>query len=76
MLPTVQVEPHEVPLPGYAHAPVEVQSVAPQTPLTLQAAEQQCVPVPAMPHMALLHWTSAEHVAPGPPLATHVPEAQ
>ncbi len=47
--------PHAVPLPGYTHEPDVSQSVAPQGAPVVQAAEQQCVPVPAGPHMSLAH---------------------
>jgi hypothetical protein len=73
--PLAQVPPHAVPLVGYTHAPDALQSVAPQAPLPVQAAVQQCVPVPPGPQSESVHWSFAVHVAPAAPLATQVPEA-
>lgn len=61
---------------GKLHAPVPVQSVAPQAPpVGVQAAEQQRVPLPVTPQMPFEHWSAAPQTAPGPPLATQVPTA-
>ena len=78
-IPALQISPlpQEAPFAGYTQAPVLLQSVAPHAPV-VQAAAQQCVPVPVppAPHSALVHWSLAEQLAPGPPFATHVPLEQ
>jgi hypothetical protein len=57
---------HTFPL-GKTHAPDVLQSVAPHVPpVGVQAAAQQCVPVPPRPQMPLVHSLLAEHAAPGP----------
>jgi hypothetical protein len=69
--------PHAVPLAGKRHAPVALQSVAPHVPPTaLHVAAQQCVPAPLTPQTPAVHWSFAEHAAPGPPFGTHAPAEQ
>jgi hypothetical protein len=58
------------------HAPVALQSVAPQVPpVGEHAAVQQCVPAPPTPQTPVVHWSTAPHAAPGPPFGAQFPEA-
>jgi len=67
MLPAHEGEPHEVPLTGNTHAPVDAaQPVAPQAPPTVPHAAAQQSPVPSTPHTPLVHWSFAVHA----PVAT------
>jgi hypothetical protein len=68
-------DPQELPL-GYTHAPEASQSEAPQAPLWMHDAAQQCVPLPEGPHTPSEHWSCAVHVPPGPFLATQEPPEQ
>jgi hypothetical protein len=66
------VAEQEVEVPGYEQAPVPSQSVAPQAPPVMQAAEQQC-PVPVAPQMVDVHWSPEVHAAPAASLGTQAP---
>jgi hypothetical protein len=68
--------PQLVPLGGYTHAPVALQSVAPHVPPVVHAAVQQRVPVPDAPHTPLVHWSAAPQIAPAAPCATQAPPEQ
>jgi hypothetical protein len=68
--------PQLVPLGGYTHAPVLLQSVAPHVPPVVQAAVQQRVPVPDGPHTPLVHWSVAPQTAPAAPIAKQTPPEQ
>jgi hypothetical protein len=65
-----------VPYATTTHAPVASQSVAPQAPVAVHAAEQQWVPTPLVPQTLIVHWSLALHVAPAVPFATQLPEEQ
>jgi hypothetical protein len=54
-IPDAHAEPQFTVLPGYVHAPVELQSVAPHVPAVVHATVQQRDPVPLGPHKALVH---------------------
>jgi hypothetical protein len=68
--------PQLIPLGGYTHAPVVLQSLAPHVPPVVQAAVQQWEPVPDAPHTPLVHWSVAPQTAPGACCATHMPPEQ
>jgi hypothetical protein len=58
---------------GYTHAPDPLQSVAPQVPPVVHAAEQHW-PVPDAPQTPVVHWLSAPHAMPAATLGTQAPE--
>jgi hypothetical protein len=63
--------PHGVPL-GSTQAPVVSHPVAAQTPPAGHMLEQQ-LPDPLTPQTLLVHWSFAEHGAPGEPFTTQMP---
>jgi hypothetical protein len=68
--------PHEVPLAAKTHAPPALQSLAPQGPVELHNAAQQCVPTPRVPQRLPTHWSFALHIAPAPRFGTQLPASQ
>ncbi len=74
--PARQVDPQPVPKPGYWHAPLALQSVAPHDDPVTHEAVQQRDPEPAGPHSPVAHWLLALHVPPGASFGTQAPLEQ